>query len=71
MPDNHVSDDDGLMTISRYCEVYDCSRAYVYTLLAKGELRGVLDGRRTKITVRSAKARAAQLRPFESKAKAA
>ena len=71
MPDINTDSDDGLLTIARYCEVYDSSRSHVYELLATGELQAVKDGRLTKITVASARTRAARLRPFESKARSA
>jgi excisionase family DNA binding protein len=70
MPEAHTSD-DGLLTIKQHCELYDCSRSYTYELLANGELEAVKDGRITKITRASARARAARLKPFESKAQAA
>ena len=63
--------DDGLLSIGQYCAEYDTSPAYVYILLQRGELEGVKDGKRTKITRRSARARAARLKPFKSTAKAA
>lgn len=62
--------DDGLLTIQQYADLYDTSIAYIYILLQKGELVGVKDGRRTKITRASARARAARLAPYKSTAKA-
>jgi excisionase family DNA binding protein len=70
MPDT-TTNDDGLLTIKQFCEAYATSRSYCYQLLAAGELEAVKDGRLTKITKASAKARAARLRPFTSKAQAA
>jgi excisionase family DNA binding protein len=70
-PMPEIAENDGLLTIKQHCEIYNCSRSYTYELLAKGELAAVKDGRITKISRASARARAARLKPFQSRAQLA
>jgi excisionase family DNA binding protein len=67
MPDT-TTNDDGLLTIREFCEAFSTSRSYTYELLAARKLDGRKNGRLTLITRASARAWAASLPPFESKA---
>jgi hypothetical protein len=70
MPKNELEPFAVKATVAAVLE--DCSVDRIYKLLATGELEGFKDGRNTKITMASIKARRARLlatQPFVSGAK--
>lgn len=50
-----------LLTITKFCTEYECSRSTAYRLAAASEIEMVKLGRATRITVTSAQAWAASL----------
>jgi hypothetical protein len=65
MPDTPLPPE--FLTIPEYMRVSGDSRTTTYAKLADGRLRGIKDGRRTKITFRSAREHWDDLPEFEVK----